>query len=490
MLTTFRLRSILLLAFCVLTKSAVAGATEEHGKGANPACVTAIDGFLSDPVLVGGFQGMVVQSLSTGKILYERNADLFFLPASNQKLLTSSAILAALGPNWTFTTTLQRAGNLDDDGMLHGNLYLKGSGDPLLASADLDLFADSVKAAGIKKVQGKVVGDDSRFDRKRLGMGWEWDDLPYYYAPEVSGLNLNKNLISLSIDPGRSPGDPLRVTAAPPEKLVKITVRGRTEAKGKPDTVTVTRDLGTNELFVDGVLPLDVKPGGHKTVSVTVENPTHYATAYLAARLKSLGIGVAGGETEGVTPTTGTVEIARHTGDPLADVLKKMNKPSDNLIAECLLKTLGAEKSKDGVGSWESGSAAAKEWFKSIGIDPATIVMEDGSGMSRHNYVTPRSYALMLKTMASHPYGKVFKDSLPVPGVDGTLANRPIGPNARKSCRAKTGYVANVSSLSGYVDTRSGEPLLFVIFMNNHQCPGSVARSIQDKIVEFLASQE
>ena len=137
------------------------------------------------------------------------------------------------------------------------------------------------------------------------------------------------------------------------------------------------------------------------------------------------------------------MEVARHNSEPLSDILKKMNKPSDNLIAECLLKTLGAEKSKDRIGSWANGATAAKEWFKTIGIDPTGVVMEDGCGMSRHDYVTPRSYATMLKTMHSHAHAKVFKESMSIPGVDGTFQFRPIGPTARMTCSpACTGWRA------------------------------------------------
>lgn len=465
-------------------------AVEERGRGADPAVVTAIDGFLAEPGLKGGVQGIMIQSLKTGATWYERNANLLLMPASNQKLLTSSAVLNALGPDWTFNTILLRAGNLDDDGTLHGNLILKGSGDPLLEGKDLDHFVESVKAAGIKKVQGRLIADASRFDNRRLGFGWEWDDLPYYYAAEVSGLNLNKNMVSVTVDPGKNPGDPLRISIAPLEKWVTVHARGRTDARGKPASLAVERELGTNDIAVTGVLPVDAKPEVHKPVGVTVVNPAKYAAAYFLDRLKTAGIGVAGGDVDGVAPDSGTVEVARHTSEPLAEILKKMNKPSDNLIAECLLKTLGAEKGKDHVGSWAAGAAAAKEWFKTIGIDPAGVVMEDGCGMSRHDYVTPRSYATVLKTMHSHAYAKVFKESMAIPGVDGTFKFRPIGPTAKLTCRAKDGYVANVSTVSGYVDTKSGEPMLFVIFMNNHQCRNTVAKGVQDKIIEFVASHE
>jgi serine-type D-Ala-D-Ala carboxypeptidase/endopeptidase (penicillin-binding protein 4) len=478
--------SIILFTLCL---PLTAWAVDTHGRGPDTELVKQIDTLLEEPGLKGGFQGVIIQSLADGKTWYERNSDLLFLPASNQKLLTSSAILNALGPDWAYTTSLYRVGSLDDDGTLHGNLYLKGSGDPLLEAKDLDDFVASVKTSGVKKVQGKLITDDTRLDSARYGDGWSSDDMSYYYSAQISALNLNENLLTLTFDPGRKPGDAVRVAVSPTEKYARVVVRARTVAKGEKTALTVKRALGENVITVDGTLALDAKPEEYKPVGVTVEDPTRYVAYVLLEKLRKAGIDVTGGDADGAAPTSGALPVAQHVSPPLSEILKKLNKPSDNLVAECLLKTLGAEKGKTGVGSAVTGRDVAYEWFKSIGMDTAGIDMTDGSGLSRQNFVTPRNLALLLKTMYTHPHGKVFIESLPVAGVDGTLRNRMKGTAAEKNCKAKSGYVSSVSSLSGYVTTKAGEPLLFVMLMNNHKARNAVAMGVQNKIVEMLAER-
>lgn len=467
-----------------------ARAVEVRGRGSDPKLVEKVDAILEDPGLKGGFQGIMVQSLDGGAVWYERNLDLLFMPASNQKILTSSAALNALGPAWRFETTLVRNGSLDEDGTLHGNLYLKGSGDPLLTAADLDAMVEQVRGAGIRKVLGKLIGDDNRFDHRWYGRGWPWDNMPYYYSAPVGGLNLNENVLSLTVDPGKRPGDPVRVSVAPTDRYARLTIRARTTEKGGTPALTVSRELGTNEVVVDGTLPVDSRSESRKPVEVTVDNPTQFTLAYLYERLKQAGIEITGGHDDGQTPRQGTVEVARHTSIPLSEALLKLNKPSDNLVAECLLKTLGAEKSKTGIGSSAEGVAVAMAWFKSLGLESIGAAMVDGSGLSRYNLVSPRTIAVILKTMTTHPHGSVWIDSLPIAGVDGTLRNRMKGTLAEKNCRAKTGTISNASSLSGYVTTKDSHHLLFVILLNNQPTESDAPRAVQDKIVTLLAGWE
>jgi D-alanyl-D-alanine carboxypeptidase/D-alanyl-D-alanine-endopeptidase (penicillin-binding protein 4) len=482
-------RRALLLAATALLLGAPAAlrAVDNAGKGPNPAFVEKVDALLADPGLKGGFQGVWVQSLASGRVWYERNADLLFVPASNQKLLTSAAALHTLGPDFRWVTTLDRKGSLDDDGTFHGHLYLKGSGDPYLRDTDLDPFVDSVKASGIRRVKGKLIADDSRFDRELYGSGWSWDDMPYYYSAQVSALNLNGNLVTVDPEPARKAGDAVTVTVTPAASYARVVVRARTVEKGEPSKLTITRALGQNEITVDGVLAIGTRAEDHAPVRVTVEEPALYAASVLRDKLRRAGVEVTGGIERGVTPE-GVSPVAQHRGEPLSEGLKRLNKPSDNLAAECLLKTLGAEKGK--TGSIAAGREAARAWFKEVGMDPEAIRMEDGSGLSRLNFVTPRAYASMLLAMAAHPHATTFIESLPVAGVDGTLRSRMKGTLAEKNAKAKSGYVSNVSSLSGYVSTKSGEPLLFVMLMNNHPSRNAVPMAVQNRIVELLAGWE
>jgi D-alanyl-D-alanine carboxypeptidase/D-alanyl-D-alanine-endopeptidase (penicillin-binding protein 4) len=468
-----------------------ARAVDEHGTGPDAALVSRIDAILQEETgLKGGFQGIVIQSLREGSVWYERNPEILFLPASNQKLLTSAAILNALGPDWRYATLLLRAGTVDAKGTLRGSLYLKGSGDPLLEDEALDEFVQAVKRAGIRRLAGRVLGDDSRFDRRRYGDGWAWDDMPWYYSAQISALNLNENLVRVKTEPGAKPGDPVRVTVTPDEGYVKVVLRAKTGPKGSKSALFIGRELGRNRITVDGALAQDAKPEEHRPAPITVESPARYAAVVLTSKLRRAGVRVDGEGREGVAPQTGAVEIGRHLSPPLKEILKRLNKPSDNLVAECMLKTLGAEKGTTGAGTTAAGREAALAWFKSIGMDPNGVDMADGSGLSRQNYVSPRNLAKLLQTMYTHPSAQVFLDSLPVAGVDGTLRNRMKGTPAEKNCRAKSGYVSGVSSLSGYVTTKDGEPLLFVILMNNHRARNAVAMAVQNKIVELLASWE
>lgn len=469
---------------------AAARAVEEHGRGPNADLVQKIDSILAEPGLKGGFQGVVIQSLADGSVWYERNADLLFLPASNQKLLTSAAVLNALGPDWRYETRVVRAGPIDDGGTLHGNLYVIGAGDPTLEAKDLDEVVASVKVTGIRRIAGRVMGDDHRFDAVRYGDGWSWDDMAYYYSAPISALNLDENVVHLQIDPGKRAGDPVRVAVTPTERYAKLVVRAHTGEKGEKSALTVGRELGQNVITVDGVLAIDAKPEDHKPVPVTIEEPTRFAAFVLRERLEKAGIEVTGDEGVGIAPSADTVEVARHQSPPMSEILRRLNKPSDNFYAECLLKTLGAEKGTTGIGSVATGRAAAMEWFKTIGFDAGEIAMADGSGLSRQDFISPRNFAALLKAMYNHPYKQVYMDSLPVAGVDGTLRNRMKGTAAEKNCIAKSGYVSNVSSLSGYVTTKDGEPLLFVMLMNNHQARNAVPMGVQDKIVEMLAAYE
>lgn len=438
---------------------------------------------LSNPGLKGGFQGVSIVSLRDGRTLYARNEDALLLPASSQKLFTAAAALDALGPDWRYVTRVLRAGTVDPDGTLQGDLYLQGSGDPLLETADLDALAQAVKRAGIRRVRGWVFGDGGRFDRQRYGAGWEWDDMPFYYAAPVSGLNINKNLVRVEVKPGMRVGDPVQVVVEPETMRVLVSVRARTGERGTSSTLAIGRETGRSVITVEGTLAIDSQPGAQTSQAVTVEEPALYAADLFLRRLAVAGVVVEGLSGEGETPIGGA-EIARHESHPLSVLLARLNKPSDNLVAECLLKSLAAERI--GQGSWSVGRRLVTEWLIGIGLPSYGFRIADGSGLSRHNYLSARSMTRLLTVMSRHPHGRAFTDSLPIAGVDGTLRNRMKETPAVGNCRAKTGTMSSVSSLCGYVVTKQGETLAFAILMNNHPS-NEQARIVQDRIVALLA---
>lgn len=443
-----------------------------------------IDQLLDDPCLDHGVQGVVIRSADTGDTLYERGGDLALIPASNMKLLVSSAALLCLGPDFTWVTEVLASGPIDSNGTLEGDLIIRGGGDATLDTEGLRELARRIKSAGIVKVKGAVVADDTAFDGRRLGWGWSWDDEPYYYSAQISALCLNRNTVDVWVYPGRSAGSPAVIRTVPPTNLVTVESTATTGRADSEKTIRVNRKRGLNVIQVSGSIPEGQYPE-QREAPATVEDPALYAGDVFRTELTRQGILVAGGLRSGAAPED-AVLIVKRTSPPLSHVLALLNKPSDNLIAEVLLKSLG--RAVKGSGTTEAGIEAVMEVFAQVGMDTGAIRMVDGSGLSRLNLVTARSIAALLGYMRVHPQWNVFVNSLPTAGVDGTLRGRMKGTAAEGRVRAKTGYLSRVSSLSGYVNTRSGERLVFSILMNNHLCRNDEARAVQDRICALLAS--
>ena len=434
----------------------------------------------------GGFQGVLVQSLADGRTLFERNAGRLFVPASNNKLLTGAAALALLGPNFQYHTRLLRDGATDESGVLHGDLVLRGDGDPLLSSADLQELAKSVQQAGIRRVTGKLRFDESRFDSQRLGDGWAWDDEPFDYSAQISALNLDENVVKVSAASGIRIGALVQAEIRPNVGYAALDNRARTTGGAPEIPLQCDRERGGNRFHLTGGL----RKNARREFTRTIANPTRFAAASFYHALKRAGIRCdAKTETyrnHGKAKSAPLILIAEHVSLPLSALLAKMNKPSDNLMAECLLKTIGA--AQRGKGSAEAGATSAQNWLESIGIGKSAVRLADGSGLSRYNEVAPRSLVRLLTWLYRSPYHDVFTDSLPIAGVDGTLKNRFRDTAAQNNCRAKTGTLSHASSLSGYVTTADGEPLVFSILMNNHLASTKDCHAVQDKIVLLLAS--
>lgn len=442
-----------------------------------------IDALLKDPNLKHGLQGVLVKSLASGATLYERNADLVFIPASNQKLLVSAAALDKLGPDFTYETCVYADGKVNGKGVLEGNLVVKGGGDPTLRTADLTDLAKQIRSMGVTKITGDLIADDSLFDSRRLGWGWSWDDMPYYYSAEISALNLNRNVVDVYVQPGRIVGSTAVIRLDPPTGYMAIDNAATTGSPDSKKSIRVDRPLGINTIRVSGTVPLGAKVTASDE-SITVKEPALYVGNVLKDQLARQGVLVLGRVVSGKLANDGE-KLATHRSEPLSKVLALLNKPSDNLIAEVLLKTLGAVVK--GKGTTDSGAEVETEFFQSIGMDITALRIVDGSGLSRLNYVSPRNLVTLLTHMHGHRDAKVYIDSLPVAGVDGTLRNRMKGTAAEKNVRAKTGYVSRVSSLSGYVTAKSGEELVFSILMNHHLCSNPQATAVQNAICEALA---
>ncbi|PSQ92234.1 MAG: D-alanyl-D-alanine carboxypeptidase/D-alanyl-D-alanine-endopeptidase [Bacteroidetes bacterium SW_4_67_19] len=463
--------------------------------------------------LQNGFWGLKVADAATGAVYYEREAGKRFVPASNVKLYTAAAALDQLGPDYRFTTRLYRQGPVVND-TLRGDLIVRGSGDPTIGGYEqrddrLQVFrawVDSLRAAGIQHVAGRVLGDDDVHTDAPLGHGWAWDDLPYRYAPELSGLSFAENLITLTAR-GQDVGekavlswDPLRAGYVNAVNR-SLTVRSDADEEYR-------RLPGNRTLYVES----RVLPGGTQKEKLSVGNPTGYFVHVLRTMLERNSISVEGAAVDAdhlpedrsysyEDPFTRVV--ARYRSAPLSKIVETMMEESQNLYAEQVLRTLGAERPVASLmqgdpddpdpGSGAMGVEAALRTFGAAGVDTSRIRLADGSGLSRYDMVTPTMTAALLLYMRQHPDPDVadaFTSALAVGGRTGTLEYRFKGGPAEANVRAKTGTLSGVSALSGYVTTAGGQPLVFVIMTNHYSADTDEARDAIDRIVQAMAAGE
>ena len=437
--------------------------------------------------------GVEVRSLDTGRILYELNSRKLMMPASNMKILTLATAAETLGWDFRFTTTLETAAPVEA-GVLSGDLMVRGSGDPTInsrngrAAALFDEWAAALKAAGISRIDGRVIGDDNAFDDEWLGAGWAWDYLQYGYAAPVGALEFNENVARLTVRPGAKEGDPVFIDLTPGSGL-RLFNRAVTGAAQSAATIEYDRRLDDPTLEVSGSLASDAQP---LTRDVAVVNPTVYFAQALKDALIARGIEVSGtavdaDEILNAPPPDSRRVLAESQSPPLRETATVLMKVSQNLYAETLLKAVGA--SKGGLGTTEGGRVATRALLSSWGIPDNMYVQMDGSGLSRYDYVTPD---VLVATLA-HLYGEprhrdAFVSTLPIAGTDGTISTRMKKTRAEGNATAKTGSIANVRSLSGYVRTRDGEVLAFSILANNFTIPSSTVNWIADLAVETLAN--
>ncbi len=467
----------------------------------------AIDQVLDADTFANAWWGAMVIDLEDGAVLYQRNARRSFVPASNTKLYTSAAALEQLGPAYHYRTEVYLDGPVEK-GVLRGNLIVRGSGDPVIGgrfnggdrTATFRAWSDSLRAFGITRIEGDLIGDDDVFDDAPLGYGWSWDDETYWYAAEVGGLAFNDNNVDFALE-ARKEGQPARVRWEPVNtdyvRVVNATVTTAASARLEEG---YDRARGTNTIVLSSRVP----EGSTDFESLTVANPTRFFVHVLREVLLEAGLQVAGRPVDvdelSIKPDYAAPRyrrVAVHTSPPLSEIVAVVNKRSQNLYAEQVLRTLGAERPVEDPdlqpGSAEMGLAAAMQTFVRAGIDTSRIQLVDGSGLSRMNLVTPAMTAALLVYMGRHADASVrraFYDSLPVGGQDGTLEYRFAEGPARGKVRAKTGTLSNVSTLSGYVPGAGGATLAFVLMCNHHTVPSRHVRAAQDRVVALLARYE
>jgi D-alanyl-D-alanine carboxypeptidase/D-alanyl-D-alanine-endopeptidase (penicillin-binding protein 4) len=467
---------------------------------------------LRNPELATAQMSIKVASLNTGRTLYEENAEKLLHPASNMKIYTVAAVLDRLSPDFRFKTSAYTPSLPDAAGVIRGDLIIYGRGDPSFAAGfnqgdyykAIDDFAARIASAGVKRIEGNIIGDESYFTGGRLGYGWEWDDLQWYYGAEISALTVNDNSLDLFVRPGLDVGAQAVVTTGPVTPLVTIVNRATTGERRTRRNIQVVRPLGTNTIEVTGSVPLGIDLTDKGLIgSIAVPNPALVFVYMLRSSLASKGVTITGqsqaidARGRGGLPlkVDSLVEIASVQSPPLSVIAAQTLKPSQNLYTELLLRTLGRAAAPNGTISSperttvDEGIEAVKTFLRGAGIEPrGQVVQADGSGLSRHNYITASGTMQLLIYMSTHRYANAFREALPIAGVDGTLRTRMRGTPAANNLRAKTGTISGVASLSGYVTTAAGERLVFSIILNNYPEESSSRRSFIDTIAVLLAS--
>jgi len=501
----------LISLFLVLTFALAPLSAQTTAPAAPPKTVaelqTRISQILAKPELAPAMVGVKVSSLDSGRVLFESNSDKLLRPASNMKIYTVATALDRLSPDYRFTTSVYAPARPDAAGVIRGDLRIYGRGDPSIAARfnngdyfkTIDDLAARIVAAGVKRVEGDLVGDESYFTGPKYGSGWEWEDLTWYYGAEVTPLTVNDNALDLFIKPGAAVGQPAVITTGPPDPLLIIVNRVTTSEKGLRRDISIHRALNDNTVTITGTIPLDDR--GY-TGGIGISHPALLFVYLLRNSLATKGVVITGkSRTTGevALPSVSSVssvaqeEIVTLQSPPFSLIAAQTLKPSQNLYTELILRTLGKVSPPPvplipNATSEELGLEAVKTFLKTAGIRPESLVLDDGSGLSRNDMITADASVQLLTFMSKHRYAEVFRNALPIAGVDGTLRNRFKNTPAENNLRAKTGSLSSAASLAGYVMTAAGEKLAFSIMVNNYPREVDPRAACIDPIALLLAS--
>jgi D-alanyl-D-alanine carboxypeptidase/D-alanyl-D-alanine-endopeptidase (penicillin-binding protein 4) len=516
---------ILLLAQIPVARTVVAQTLAAPAKPTKqPPLKDRIAAVLSAPDLARGFWGIEVVSAVTGEVLYSQNGDKLFTPASNTKLFTTAAALALIGPDYKFRTTVETTGTLDRYGRLNGDLVLVGRGDPNLSGRELpydlktqrnddpiqalESLADALVQKGVKFIDGDIVADDSYFAFERYGEGWSQDDLVWSDGAPVSALTINDNVVFVNILPADRPGEKAFVSLKPFADYYHLDNRIITTPAGTGRKFFVNREPGSMVLTLWGNMPVD---DAGTNEALAIDDPAEFAAVLFRQLLEKRGIVIYGhqrtlhtelsslstfsvttiapshGGSDGQSdplkasrPTT----LASYESKPLLQDLRVINKVSQNLHAEILLRLLGRERGN--AGTIEGGLEVLQGFLTQAGISNDQYVFYDGSGLSRQNLVTPHAIVQLLRYCAMQAWGTEYRATLPIAGVDGSLSERLNTPALRNPVIAKTGSLGGVKALSGYATTDSGQSVVFSILSNNFNIPAKRVTDAIDQLVQTV----
>jgi D-alanyl-D-alanine carboxypeptidase/D-alanyl-D-alanine-endopeptidase (penicillin-binding protein 4) len=444
----------------------------------------SVDSLLADSSLAQARCGLYIVDLDSGQVIYARDHEHLFTPASVNKIFTAAAALRELGPQIRFRTEVC-CDSLGSPGKVVGNLYLKGMGDPLLSVAGLEELAFRLRSRGIGEIRGDLVADQSYLDTARYGAGWMWDDGPFAFNAPVSALSLNQNVYELGIRPASRTGRLPLVELHPVTSYLKLSNQAVTVKPGLKRKVRTSRsfEMDRELVVLSGRVPLDDSVQYYQR---SVYDPVLYCGTVFAEVMERQGIKLRGRVVRGETPGT-SVLLAARSSPPLYELIQKMNKESDNFIAEMLFRHL----SRDSLGRQDSGDGeyrnGLQRMLEGMGFAPGSFRTADGSGLSRYDLCTPRQLVTVLRLLYQDPLLKPeLLVSLPLAGADGTLYNRMQSQNVRWRVRAKTGTMTGVSCLAGLAWGAGDRVYCFAIMFNNYPGKAGEVRRVQDAVLEKL----
>ncbi len=457
-----------------------------------------IDTLLNHASTDMGWWGVKIQYANTGDVIYERNSDRMFTPASNMKMYTTAAALCLLGPQYRYATDFVTNGTIEN-GVLNGDLIIRGSGDPTWSRRFYDenydsvmvCFVDSLKSKGITKINGNIIGDDNVFDDVLLGNGWSWNYEHHWFAAQISGLSYSENIIDFTLSPdSNNIGGPVNIEFHPQTTYLDL----------RNDLITVSIDgtsgwrhgriRETNKGWFEGEYAIG---NGTRQDDLSIHNPTLFTVFALKQHLIDKGVSVVG-EPVDIDDLTNPIDYEQTTtlftyfSHPMSSIIKGVNRRSINFIAEQVHKTLGKEFGD--AGSAYEGQKVQLALFDSLGMDTKNLRISDGSGLSHHNLVSPNNTTSLLQLMWDHPYRSYYLESFSLAGSSGATRKRLLGTSAEGNVRTKTGTISKVRTLSGYTWTQSGEPIIFSLLVNHHVVPNSQINQLQDQIVVILADMD
>ncbi len=439
------------------------------------------------PGVARGVWAIAVHSLDRDERLFELNPRTMLVPGSVAKLVAAATAADAVGWDFRYSTTLLAAGPVVD-GVLHGDLIVTGSGDPSIggrAGDEIATWIDAVRAAGIRRVDGRVIGDDDAIEEQRPQLAWAWDDLGYMSGAMFGALNMHENRTFITVAPGAA-GMPAQLAVSPLFAYREIINRTTTGQRGSAQLLWPEQRPGEEGLTIAGSIPAGARPA---VMGVSVGNPTRYFAQVLHERLRAAGIDIARDavdidDASPPPPRDGATLIHTHRSRPLSELVTAMLKDSINLYAEAAMRlnvAPGAFPNND------AALAGVKRRLEAWGVDPTEQQLIDGSGLSRRDSVTAEALLVVLRRMHAAGGTSPFLAALPIAGVDGSLASRMRATPAEGNVRAKTGTMSNIRSLAGYVTTADGERLAFVVMVNNFEGPGAAAVQAIDAIAVALA---